>query len=63
MRMRAELARGHAAFVVCLWLCVTAAVSALADAERGAYLFAVAGCQHCHSAKGGALGAGGDALK
>ena len=63
MRLRAGLARGRTAFVVCLWLCVTAAASALADAERGAYLFAVAGCQHCHSAKGGALGAGGEALK
>ena len=63
MRLRAGLARGRTAFVVCLWLCVTAAASALADAKRGAYLFAVAGCQHCHSAKGGALGAGGEALK
>ena len=61
--LRAGLARGRTAFVLCLWLCVTAAACALADAKRGACLFAVAGCQHCHSVKGGALGVGEEALK
>ena len=59
----AKFAWARAALIAGLWLCVAGMAPALADAERGAYLFAVAGCQHCHSAKGGALGAGGEALK
>ncbi|MDA0704950.1 MAG: cytochrome c [Proteobacteria bacterium] len=45
-------------------LASTRAAHAQEDAvERGRYLFAAAGCQGCHTAKGGELLAGGRALK
>ncbi len=45
-------------------LAFTWAAHAQEDAvERGRYLFAVAGCQGCHTVKGGELLAGGRALK